>query len=203
MGGAHKKAESVSLTKTPPTLANRENRPRAGQYLAIQVIWHASNMPDAIEACHAFLKVPDHQGERKESHQMFSHITVGTRDLERAGRFYDAVLLPLGLKRRVVTPDGGPLAFCWVSSQALLPRFYVYLPYDGEPATVGNGSMVAFLAPTPEAVSTAHAGGLAQGGTDEGAPGMRPHYGDGYFGAYLRDPDGNKVHIVHRGDLPL
>ncbi|MGE8688763.1 MAG: VOC family protein [Achromobacter sp.] len=134
---------------------------------------------------------------------MFSHITVGTRDLERAGRFYDAVLLPLGLKRRVVTPDGGPLALCWVTGQAPLPRFYVYMPYDGEPATVGNGSMVAFLAPTQEAVSTAHADGLAQGGTDEGAPGMRPHYGDGYFGAYLRDPDGNKVHIVHRGDLPL
>ncbi|MGB3070636.1 MAG: VOC family protein, partial [Ottowia sp.] len=54
---------------------------------------------------------------------MFSHITVGTRDLERAGRFYDAVLLPLGLKRRIVTPDGGPLALCWVTGQALLPRF--------------------------------------------------------------------------------
>lgn len=160
-------------------------------------------MPDAIEAGHAFLKAPDHQGGRRESHQMFSHITVGTRDLERARRFYDAVLLPLGLKRRVVTPDGGPLALCWVTGQALLPRFYVYMPYDGEPATVGNGSMVAFLAPTQEAVSVAHAGGLAQGGTDEGAPGVRPHYGDGYFGAYLRDPDGNKVHVVHRGDLPL
>lgn len=132
---------------------------------------------------------------------MFSHITVGSRDLERAGRFYDAVLTAIGLKRRVVTPDGGPLALCWVSAQATLPRFYVYSPYDGEPATVGNGSMVAFLAPSREAVIAAHANGLAQGGADEGAPGPRPHYGDGYFGAYLRDPDGNKVHIVYRGDL--
>lgn len=132
---------------------------------------------------------------------MFSHVTVGTRDLERAERFYDAVLVPLGLTRRVVTPDGGPAALCWVAAHSPLPRFYVYRPFNGEPATVGNGGMVAFLAPSKEAVETAYAGGLARGGTDEGAPGPRPHYGDGYFGAYLRDPDGNKVHIVHRGDL--
>ncbi|UOB59052.1 VOC family protein [Burkholderia pyrrocinia] len=132
---------------------------------------------------------------------MFSHVTVGARDLGRAGRFYDAVLAPLGLKRRVVMSDGGPPALCWVIGQAPLPRFYVYIPYDGEPATTGNGSMVAFLAPSQEAVNTAYANGLEHGGTGDGAPGLRPHYGDGYFGAYLRDPDGNKVHIVHRGDL--
>lgn len=132
---------------------------------------------------------------------MFSHVTVGTRDLERAERFYDAVLAPLGLTRRTVSPDGGPAALCWVRAQSLLPRFYVYQPFNGEPATVGNGGMVAFLAPSTEAVGVAHASGLAHGGTDEGGPGPRPHYGEGYFGAYLRDPDGNKVHIVHRGDL--
>jgi catechol 2,3-dioxygenase-like lactoylglutathione lyase family enzyme len=133
--------------------------------------------------------------------QMFSHVTVGARDLERAGRFYDAVLAPLGLKRRVVASDGGPPALCWVAIQAPLPRFYVYIPFDGEPATAGNGCLAAFLSPSQEAVRTAYTEGLAHGGTDEGAPGPRPHYGDGYFGAYLRDPDGNKVHIVHRGDL--
>lgn len=132
---------------------------------------------------------------------MFSHVTVGTRDLERSGHFYDAVLVPLGLKRRVVLPDGGPAALCWVSAQANLPRFYVYSPYNGEPATVGNGSMAAFLAPSAAAVDSAYADGLAHGGRDAGAPGPRPHYGDGYYGAYLRDPDGNKIHIVHRADL--
>jgi catechol 2,3-dioxygenase-like lactoylglutathione lyase family enzyme len=132
---------------------------------------------------------------------MFSHVTVGTRDIERAGRFYDAVLAPFGLQRRAVTPDGGPTALCWVSGQSPLPRFYVYSPFNGEAATVGNGSMVAFLASSREAVTEAYMGGMAHGGTDEGGPGLRPHYGDGYFGAYLRDPDGNKVHIVHRGDL--
>lgn len=132
---------------------------------------------------------------------MFSHVTVGTRDLERAGRFYDALLLPIGLRQRVVTPDDGPRALCWVSGDAPLPRFYVYSPQDGLPATVGNGSMTAFLAPAAEAVQASWASGLANGGLDEGAPGERPHYGAGYFGAYLRDPDGNKIHIVYRGDL--
>ena len=132
---------------------------------------------------------------------MFSHITVGARDLERAGRFYDAVLFPLGLQRRAVQPDGGPAALCWVAPPAALPRFYVYSPFNGGPATAGNGAMVAFVAPSPDAVDAAHAAGLARGGSDEGPPGPRPHYGDGYYGAYLRDPDGNKVHVVHRADV--
>src|SRR2546427_10912137 len=54
---------------------------------------------------------------------------------------------------------------------------------------------------SPDAVDAAHAAGLARGGSDEGPPGPRPHYGDGYYGAYLRDPDGNKVHVVHRADV--
>jgi catechol 2,3-dioxygenase-like lactoylglutathione lyase family enzyme len=132
---------------------------------------------------------------------MFSHITVGTTDLERASAFYDAVLIPLGLRRRVVTPDGGPAGSCWISPQQALPRFYVYMPFDRKLASVGNGSMVAFTAPSPAAVDAAYAAGLAAHGTGDGAPGPRPHYGDGYYGAYLRDPDGNKVHIAYRGDI--
>jgi catechol 2,3-dioxygenase-like lactoylglutathione lyase family enzyme len=132
---------------------------------------------------------------------MFSHVTVGCADLERAAAFYDAVLAPIGLMRRAVTPDGGPPAACWVIPGQPLPRFYVYIPFDGRPATAGNGGMVAFTAPSPAAVDAAHRAGLAAGGADEGAPGPRPRYGEGYYGGYLRDPDGNKVHIVHRGDL--
>lgn len=132
---------------------------------------------------------------------MFSHVTVGSRDLDRAGRFYDAVLAPLGLRRRPVQPDGGPPALCWIVPDAPLPRFYVYSPYDGRPAQAGNGSMLAFLAPSPEAVDAAHAAALAEGGTCEGPPGERIRSGAGYYGAYLRDPDGNKLHVVHRGDL--
>ncbi|HDZ71363.1 VOC family protein [Aurantimonas sp. C2-6-R+9] len=132
---------------------------------------------------------------------MFSHVTVGVSDLQFASRFYDAVLQPLGLRQRAVLADGGPPSLCWVCRDNALPRFYAYVPFDGGSATPGNGSMVAFLAPSEEAVSDAHAAGLAVGGKNEGAPGPRPHYGDGYFGAYLRDLDGNKVHIVYRGDL--
>ena len=133
---------------------------------------------------------------------VFSHVTVGCSDLERATAFFDAVLTSMGLQRRPVTPDDGPPAACWVLPGHPLPRFYVYSPFDRKPASAGNGSMVAFAAPSPAAVDAAHAAGLAAGGTDQGAPGPRPQYGAGYYGAYLRDPDGNKVHIVHRGDLP-
>ncbi len=133
---------------------------------------------------------------------LFSHVTVGCTDLSRAAVFYDAVLAPLGLIRRPVTPDGGPDAACWIVPGQTLPRFYVYIPLDGEPASAGNGSMVAFCAPSPQAVHAAHEAALRHRGRDEGAPGPRPRYGQGYYGAYLRDPDGNKIHVVHRGDIP-
>lgn len=77
------------------------------------------------------------------------------------------------------------------------------MPFDGKPATTGNGAMTAFLAPSQAAVDTAYAAGMASHGHCEGAPGPRPHYGAGYYGAYLRDPDGNKVHIAFRGDMQL
>lgn len=132
---------------------------------------------------------------------MFSHISVGCRDLAVAAAFYDALLAPLGLRRREVVPDGGPAAACWVKPGQPLPRFYVYLPFDGRPASAGNGSMTAFLADSPATVDAAWAAGMAHGGSDEGRPGPRPRYGEGYYGAYLRDPDGNKLHIAHRGDV--
>jgi catechol 2,3-dioxygenase-like lactoylglutathione lyase family enzyme len=75
------------------------------------------------------------------------------------------------------------------------------MPFNRELATVGNGSMVAFLAPNIDAVRKAFAAGIEAGGKTEGEPGERPNYGAGYYGAYIRDPDGNKVHIVYRGDL--
>ena len=132
---------------------------------------------------------------------MFSHVTVGTNDLAMSSAFYDALLSPLGLQRRQVTPDGGPPSACWVSPSGTLPRFYIYMPFNRATASVGNGSMVAFLAPTVAAVDAAYSAGMAAGGKDEGAPSERLNYGIGYYGAYLRDPDGNKVHVVHRGDL--
>ena len=132
---------------------------------------------------------------------MFSHITVGCQDLDRAGVFYDALLFPLGLKRVATEDDGGPPALCWAESPCSLPGFYAQTPLNHQPASAGNGNMVAFAAPSVAAVDEAYRAALAAHGTGEGKPGERPHYGRGYYGAYLRDPDGNKVHIVYRGDL--
>jgi catechol 2,3-dioxygenase-like lactoylglutathione lyase family enzyme len=132
---------------------------------------------------------------------MFSHVTVGCTDLEKSANFYDAILLPLGLHRRAVTPDGGPESACWCRAEHNLPRFYVYMPFNGKAATAGNGSMVAFCAPSAAAVDDAFKAGLANGGISDGEPNLRPHYGDGYYGGYIRDPDGNKIHIVYRGDM--
>lgn len=132
---------------------------------------------------------------------MFSHVMLGANHLERQAAFYDAVLAPLGLARRIMAGDGGPPGACWIRPDERLPHFFVQVPFDGQPASVGNGVMVAFLAGDAAAVDAAYAAGLAQGGTDAGAPGLRPHYGAGYYGAYLRDPEGNKLHLVMRGDL--
>jgi catechol 2,3-dioxygenase-like lactoylglutathione lyase family enzyme len=126
--------------------------------------------------------------------ETFLYLTLGTNDLTRAMRFYDATLAPLGLLRRATreTEVGYGLA------SDPRARLWITLPFDGRPATVGNGSMPAFTAPGPEAVKAFHAAALAHGGSDEGAPGLRP-YGPGFFAAYVRDPDGNKLSAVHEG----
>jgi len=127
---------------------------------------------------------------------MFSHVTIGARDLKRLVAFYDAVLAPLGIARVMMNEEYGFAAW---SREAEGPRFFVTAPANGQQAAPGNGTMTAFLAPSRAAVDAAHAAALAAGGTDEGAPGLRPHYAPDYYGAYMRDPEGNKVHAVHRG----
>jgi hypothetical protein len=86
-------------------------------------------------------------------------------------------------------------------TQLCLCRDYIYEPFDRQLASAGNGSTTAFLAPSRQAVADAYAAGISERGICCGPPGPRPHYGNGYFGAYLYDQDGNKIHIVHRGDL--
>ncbi len=126
--------------------------------------------------------------------ETFLYITLGTNDLARATRFYDAALAPLGLVRRATKESevgyGRP--------DDTRTRLWITLPFDGKPATVGNGSMPAFPAPSQDAVRAFHAAALAQSGTDEGGPGLRP-YGPAFFAAYVRDPDGNKLSAVHEG----
>ncbi|MGU9951448.1 MAG: VOC family protein [Gammaproteobacteria bacterium WSBS_2016_MAG_OTU1] len=121
-----------------------------------------------------------------------SHITVGTNDSARAVAFYDVVLGVLGFKR-LARPADKPQVY---SKNNEFPYIYLYYPEDGRPATWGNGTHIAFMAETQEQVHAFYDGALNHGGSDEGAPGLRPHFGDNYYAAYVRDPDGNKLQAV-------
>lgn len=123
---------------------------------------------------------------------MFSHVTVGTDDLQRAGAFYDAVLGAIGHARGF---EGDTFISYGDRGGA---RFFVMKPFDGAAASVGNGSHAAFNAETRAEVDAFHAAALAAGGSNEGAPGLRPHYHADYYGAYVRDLDGNKIQAVCR-----
>ena len=117
---------------------------------------------------------------------IFTHNCVGTNDLERAGRFYDAALAPLGIGRLGGFLDQG-LAYGVRAAEFLVLR-----PLDDSAATPGNGVTIGFKAPNRVAVDEFHRAGLAAGGSDEGAPGVRGAVPNAH-GAYLRDPDGNKL----------
>lgn len=123
---------------------------------------------------------------------MLSYITVGANDVPRSGRFYAAILAPLGYAMRE-TAEG--IAFTLPGRSDGPAAVYVRKPFDGAPATVGNGAMTAFRASTHAMVRAIHAAGLAAGGTDEGAPGFRDDYSAHFYVAYLRDPLGNKLAI--------
>jgi len=120
---------------------------------------------------------------------LVSHVSVGVTDLHRAGVFYDAVTQPLGV-RRVMEHRAG---IAWGRA---FPEFWASQPHDGKPARAGNGTHICFNAPSADAVVAFHAAGLAAGGFDDGAPGPRPEYAPGYYAAFLRDPDGNKVEAL-------
>jgi lactoylglutathione lyase len=125
---------------------------------------------------------------------MFSHVTLGVRDYQRAFAFYRELAEILGLSPRFEDAAKG-----WAGCQPAgggRPLFVISIPFDGRSATPGNGMMVAFAAISRDVVDRAHAFALAHGGTDEGAPGLRPQYHPDYYGGYFRDPDGNKLCVV-------
>ena len=117
---------------------------------------------------------------------IFTHVTVGTNDLERSRRFYDAVLAPLGLKR---VKDLGDRGSCW---GATAEEFMVLTPADGKPASAANGGTVSFEAPSRAAVAAFHKKALELGAKDEGAVGPRGFWPNAFAG-YVRDLDGNKL----------
>ena len=126
---------------------------------------------------------------------MLSYITVGANDVPHSGRFYTAILIPLGYQKKEAANG---VEFTWPDPSGRVGgpgAVYVKKPYDGKEATVGNGSMTAFRAETHERVRSLHAAGLAAGGSDEGAPGFRDDYSAHFYVGYLRDPVGNKLAI--------
>ncbi len=132
---------------------------------------------------------------------MFSHVTLGSNDMARARAFYDAVLAPLGLKRLADYGDEG-IAYGRPGADDERIPFWILKPFNRERASVGNGTHVAFLAPDRAAVDAFHRTALGAGGNDEGRPGLRPAYHENYYGAYVRDPDGNKLQAVCHDPVP-
>jgi len=131
---------------------------------------------------------------------MISHITFGTHDYPRAAAFYDAVTAPLGLKQKFAFPEHGAAA--WGPVNADRPLLFVMKPNDGNAPSSGNGQMTAIMAPSRAAVDAAHKAALKQGGTCEGPPGLRAYYHPNFYGAYFRDPDGNKLCVVCHDPVP-
>ncbi len=125
---------------------------------------------------------------------MFSHVFVSVGDFDRALGFYRPLMESLGLGLRFCEPDK-PWAG-WHGAGGERPLFVICKPYDGRPHDPGNGQMVAFAAASREIVREAHQVALAHGGSCEGPPGLRPHYHADYYGAYFRDPDGNKLCVA-------
>ncbi|MEO1605596.1 MAG: VOC family protein [Pseudomonadota bacterium] len=124
---------------------------------------------------------------------MIAYVIVGADDIALARQFYSAFLPALGYDLDE-GPEGLSYALPVQPGQApVLPEFYVKPPFDGRPASAGNGSMVAFEALNQEQVRDLHAAALVAGGSDEGQPGFRASYGPNFYVGYLRDPQGNKI----------
>jgi catechol 2,3-dioxygenase-like lactoylglutathione lyase family enzyme len=121
---------------------------------------------------------------------MLHHVSVGTSDFVRAMRFYDEVLTALGYKRVMLV---APRAVAYGRE---FPEFWVQTPASGE-ASGGNGSHIAFIARSQQAVNKFHAAAMRMGASDNGPPGPRPHYTPDYYGAFVIDLDGNRIEAVH------
>ncbi|MGZ3181759.1 MAG: VOC family protein [Telluria sp.] len=131
---------------------------------------------------------------------MFSHVMVGVADFERALAFYTPLMRVLGLPQRFSDPSR-PWAG-WETPGGPRPLFLIGAPFDGNAPAPGNGQMVAFQAANRAMVRAAHAAALEHGGSCAGAPGLRPEYHAAYYGAYFRDPDGNKLCVACHADEP-
>lgn len=123
-----------------------------------------------------------------------NYVMIGSNDVARARVYFDAVLPLIGGR---ICADYMPHTFCYELRGG--GRVWVATPHDKGTATPGNGNMVGLFCENEAEVRAAHAAALANGGSNEGDPGPRPQYGPDFFGAYVRDLDGNKMSFVHFG----
>ena len=123
---------------------------------------------------------------------MIAYTILGTNDAEKSKAFYDALLAEIGGKRAVEVDR----VTLYAGAEGT-PFFGIAEPADGKPASVGNGTMIALSASSPEEVDRLHAKALELGATDEGAPGPRENKGLAFYAGYFRDPDGNKLNLFH------
>ena len=122
---------------------------------------------------------------------MIGYVTLGTNDLPRAVHFYDQLFGAMGAKRLWESDSGVAWGF-----GMNVPSVGVMKPYDGQPATRGNGTMVALVVDSREKVDTLYKKAIELGATDEGPAGPR---GEGFYAGYFRDPDGNKLNVFCMG----
>jgi predicted lactoylglutathione lyase len=129
-------------------------------------------------------------GNPKEGH-MIGYVTLGTNDLARASAFYDALLAVIGAVRQMESER----FIAWGVSPTQ-PSLGLIKPYDGQPATSGNGTMVALVVDSRDKVDAVYAKAIELGARDEGPAGPR---GEGFYAGYFRDPDGNKLAVFKAG----
>jgi catechol 2,3-dioxygenase-like lactoylglutathione lyase family enzyme len=121
---------------------------------------------------------------------MIDHISIAVRDINTAESFYTALLAPLGYKKLREWPAAA------IGFGKKYPEFWINRRSDMTPVDVESGVHICLRASSAEAVDAFHAAALAGGGASDGAPGLRPAYHDGYYAAFIRDPDGNRVEAV-------
>jgi catechol 2,3-dioxygenase-like lactoylglutathione lyase family enzyme len=117
---------------------------------------------------------------------IMNHVSLGTADFDKAASFYDRVLTTIGARRLMEHPGA-------VAYGKMYPEFWLQTPIDGAPAGIANGSHVAFMATSKEQVQAFWTEALAAGAEGDGEPGPRAHYGDAYYGCFVRDLDGHKI----------
>ncbi|HTF95484.1 MAG TPA: VOC family protein [Cellvibrio sp.] len=115
-----------------------------------------------------------------------SHVSIGANDFDKLRAFYLAVMPAVGAK--IIMEHPGAVAF-----GRQFPEFWIGVPYDGKPASVGNGFHISFIADNKEQVHAFYDAAIAAGATCDGPPGPRPHYGEPYYGSFVRDPEGHKI----------